>query len=280
MTSAHKAKKPAAKAAKKALPKPQPKSGPAAKARPKPAAGRPVPAPPKGKARPQSAAPLGRGAAPSSGAGHREQGRAAGAPQKRPSRKGAGGRQGKSYTPGELLLPGSTLTAEEMLYFFRGCVAAEHAVPQEGLQEIVTKRGLSEGDSAAEEAKRVMVTALERFASGVLDPLLPSRAQARRSFSGVIERVRGRRREIGAFLRGLDLGRTEVSHLDSHAETSLQNLMEWTARIEKMVEEGEEPEQADYSQLHRGIDQLDNTTEALIVDLELTLKRLRDRASS
>jgi hypothetical protein len=167
-----------------------------------------------------------------------------------------------------------------MLYFFRGCVAAEHAVPQEGLQEILTKRGLSDGDPAVEEARRVLATAVERFASGVIELLLPSRTQVRRSFSGVIERVRGRRREIGAFLRGLDLGRTEVSHLDSHAETSLQNLMEWTARIEKMVEEGEEPEQADYNQLHRGVDQLDNTTEALIVDLELTLKRLRDRASS
>ena len=79
------------------------------------------------------------------------------------------------------------------------------------------------------------------------------------------------------FLRGLDMGRTEVSHLDSHGESSLQNLMEWMARIEKMVEEGEEPENADPAQLHRGIDQLDLTTEALIVDLELTLKRLRDR---
>jgi hypothetical protein len=54
--------------------------------------------------------------------------------------------------------------------------------------------------------------------------------------------------------------------------------MEWMARIEKMIEEGEEPEHADLNQLHRGIDQLDATTEALIVDLELTLKRLRDRA--
>jgi hypothetical protein len=277
MTSARKAKKPVTKTAKKELHKPQPKSAPTAKAKP---AARPLPAPPtKGKARPQPAAPASRGAAPAGGASHREEGRAASPPPKKPARRGSGGRQGKSYTPGELLLPGSALTVEETLYFFRGCVAAEHAVPQEGLQEILTKRGLSEGDAAVDEAKRVLVSAVERFASGVLDPLLPSRAQVRRSFSGVIERVRGRRREIGAFLRGLDLGRTEVSHLDSHAETSLQNLMEWTARIEKMVEEGEEPEQADYNQLHRGVDQLDNTTEALIVDLELTLKRLRDRAS-
>ena len=279
MSTARKSKKPAAK---KALHKPHPKPRPAAghaAATPKPA-GRTAPPAAKGKARAQSAPPLGRGATPSGGPGRHDEGRAATATPKKHTRKGGGGRRdGKTYTPGELLLPGGSQTAEETLYFFRGCVAAEHAVAPEGLQEVFTKRGLSEAEPTAEDTKRLLATAVERFASGVIEPLLPSRAQARRTFSGVIERVRGRRREIGAFLRGLDLGRTEVSHLDSHAETSLQNLMEWTARIEKMVEEGEEPEQTDYSQLHRGIDQLDNTTEALIVDLELTLKRLRDRAS-
>jgi hypothetical protein len=207
--------------------------------------------------------------------------RPAGPSAKKATRKGSGGRrEAKTYAPGELLLPGGGQNSDEISYFFRGCVAAEHATPQDGVHELATKRNLAEGDPVLEEAKRMLVGAVQRFASGVLEPMLPSRAQARRTFSGFLERVRGRRREIGAFLRGLDLGRTEVSHLDSHGETSLQNLMEWTARIEKMVEEGEEPEQADYNQMHRGIDQLDNTTEALIVDLELTLKRLRDRATS
>jgi hypothetical protein len=278
MPSARKAKRPPAKAAKSPAHRPRPKSKPAAK--PKHAEWT-APAPHKGRTRTQSVPAAGRGPVAPNVPGPRDEGRPAAPAPKKPARKGAGGsrRDGKAYTPGELLLPGGTLTAEETLYFFRGCAAAEHAAAQEGLQEIMAKRGLSENDTAVEEARRLLVTAVERFASGVIEPLLPSRAQARRSFTGVIERVRGRRREIGAFLRGLDLGRTEVSHLDSHAETSLQNLMEWTARIEKMVEEGEEPEQADYNQLHRGIDQLDNTTEALIVDLELTLKRLRDRAS-
>jgi hypothetical protein len=31
---------------------------------------------------------------------------------------------------------------------------------------------------------------------------------------------------------------------------------------------------------HRGLDQLENTTEALILDVELTLRRLRDRVRS
>jgi hypothetical protein len=282
MSSAKKTKKPAAAVAKKAASASHSKPRAAANrptAKPKPA-GRSAAPETKVKSKAPAASPAGRPGAPVSAATHHQEGRTAGAATKKPARRGGGGRRdGKTYTPGELLLPGGSQTADETLYLFRGCVAAEHAVGHEGLQEVLAKRGLSESEPLAEDIKRLLAAATQRFASGVIDPLLPSRAQARRTFSGVLERVRGRRREIGAFLRGLDVGRTEVSHLDSHAETSLQNLMEWTARIEKMVEEGQEPEQADYNQLHRGIDQLDNTTEALIVDLELTLKRLRDRVS-
>jgi hypothetical protein len=92
----------------------------------------------------------------------------------------------------------------------------------------------------------------------------------------VVERAKHRRREIGAFLRGLDIGRTETSHMDSHGEASLQSLMEWAARLENLAE-ADEPDQADYAMFHRGLDQLESTTEALIVDVELTLRRLRDR---
>jgi hypothetical protein len=283
MSSSKKTKKPAAAPVKKAASTPHSKSRAAAKrpaAKPKPS-GRPAALETKVKSKAPAASATGRAVAPVSAAAHHPEGRTAAAATKKPARRGGGGgrRDGKTYTPGELLLPGGSQTADEALYLFRGCVAAEHAVGHEGLHEVLAKRGLTESEPVAEDIKRLLAAATQRFASGVIDPLLPSRAQARRTFSGVLERVRGRRREIGAFLRGLDVGRTEVSHLDSHAETSLQNLMEWTARIEKMVEEGQEPEQADYNQLHRGIDQLDNTTEALIVDLELTLKRLRDRVS-
>jgi hypothetical protein len=217
--------------------------------------------------------------APAGAPGKGDQQKSAAPPTKKPSRKSGGGRrEGKSYAPGDLLLPGGCLSMEEIHYFLRGCVAAEHRVAEEGLQDVLAKRGPAESEITADDVKKLLVGVVERFASGAIEPMLPSRAQARRTFAGFVERTRSRRREIGAFLRGLDLGRTEVSHLDSHSETSLQNLMEWTARIEKMVEEGEEPEHADYNQLHRGIDQLDNTTEALIVDLETTLRRLRDRA--
>jgi hypothetical protein len=288
MSPARKTKKPAKKSAAKAAArksvaarkpaaahKPataRPGAKTAGRQAPHPAPHHPAPAP-----RPKTEATGTR--APAPGALRPEQAKGPAAPTKKPSRKAAGGRrEGKSYAPGDLLLPGGCQTTEEIQYFFRGCVAAEHPMPEEGLQEVLLKRALSENEPAAEEMKKVLVGIVERFASGVIEPLLPSRAAARKSFSGFVERARGRRREIGAFLRGLDLGRTEVSHLDSHSETSLQNLMEWTARIEKMVEEGEEPEHADYNQLHRGIDQLDNTTEALIVDLETTLHRQRERA--
>jgi hypothetical protein len=115
----------------------------------------------------------------------------------------------------------------------------------------------------------------QRFEGGI-EPLLPLRRTVRRDFPGVVERAKHRRREIGAFLRGLDLGHTETSHMDSHGEASLQSLMEWAARLENLAE-ADEPDHADYNQFHRGLDQLENTTEALIIDVEQTLRRLRDR---
>jgi hypothetical protein len=52
--------------------------------------------------------------------------------------------------------------------------------------------------------------------------------------------------------------------------------MEWAARLENLTE-ADEPQQADYAQFHRVLDQLDNTTESLIIDVERTLRRVRDR---
>ena len=100
----------------------------------------------------------------------------------------------------------------------------------------------------------------ERFGGGAIEPFLPNRTPGRRTFSGVVERAKHRRREIGAFLRGLDLGHTETSHMDAHGEASLQSLMEWAARLE-ILAEADEPDKADYGQFHRVLDQLDNTTE-------------------
>jgi hypothetical protein len=114
---------------------------------------------------------------------------------------------------------------------------------------------------------------MQRFHQGPIEASLPNRGQPKRTFQGVIERAKQRRREIGSFLRGLDIGRPESSQMDSHGEASLQSLMEWSARLEKLAD-ADEPAQGDYGQFHRGLDQLDHTTEALIVDVELTLRRL------
>lgn len=184
------------------------------------------------------------------------------------------GPNGELFTPGDLLLPGGPQGPDEIQYLLRGCVAAEHPAREAGIAEMILKKALAESERG--EMMRYAEGLLQRFDSGTIEPLLPNRSVARRNFQGVVERAKHRRREIGAFLRGLDLGRTESSHMDSHGEASLQSLMEWAARLENLAE-ADEPGQADYAQFHRGLDQLENTTEALIVDVELTLRRLRDR---
>jgi hypothetical protein len=200
----------------------------------------------------------------------------AGKPPKRSGRRGAmlmRGPDGEVLAPGELLLPGGPKGSEETQYLFRGCVAAEHPFVEEGVAEVITKRG-QEGERS--DLNKLMTTMQKRFEAGSIEVMLPGRGPAKRNFAGVVERAKLRRREIGAFLRGLDLGRTETSHMDSHGEASLQSLMEWAARLENLAE-ADEPDQADYNQFHRGLDQLESTTEALIIDVELTLRRLRDR---
>jgi hypothetical protein len=288
--------KPKAKTKTQATPKPKPKKAaerPAPKAAhppaPKPVAA-PVPATAKGGAKaaagamppPAGAARPGAATAPGKPAGGA--GKPAGA---RPSAKKGGrksplsqrrGPNGELFQPGDLLLPTGPQGPDEVQYLLRGSVAAEHPAPEAGVSEIVIKKGPeAEGDRA--ELSRFAMGLAERFDSGTIEPLLPTRPVGRRNFAGVVERAKHRRREIGAFLRGLDLGRTESSHMDSHGEASLQSLMEWAARLENLVE-ADEPDTADYAQFHRGMDQLENTTEALIVDVELTLRRLRDRVKA
>ena len=189
------------------------------------------------------------------------------------------GPNGELFTPGDLLLPTGPQGPDEIQYLLRGAVAAEHAAGPVAVSEIITKKGTAEAEGDRGELTRFAEGLSERFEKGSIEPLLPIRPQARRNFLGVVERAKHRRREIGAFLRGLDLGRTETSHMDSHGEASLQSLMEWAARLENLAE-ADEPDTADYAQFHRGLDQLENTTETLIVDVELTLRRLRDRAKA
>jgi hypothetical protein len=199
---------------------------------------------------------------------------APGAPKKK-ERKGR--RREVDFAAGELLLPGGPHSAEEIQYLMRGAVAAERPAGEVAIEEIFAKKPPANPDGERAELTKHLEPLKKRFDT-VIEPMLPARAAGggRRTFASVIDRARYRRREIGAFMRGLDLGRTETSHMDSHGEDSLQKLMEWAARLENLVE-SDEPEQADYAQFHRGLDQLENTTEALIIDVEQTLRRLRDR---
>jgi len=268
--------KPATHAAKKPAPKAKaPAARPAAKiaAKPPAKAATKAPTPPKTAAKGPAAAqaPAATAAAPKAAA--------AAKPNKpKKGRKSAfsmrRGPDGLPLQPGEILLAGGTMNADEVQYLLRGSVAAEHPNGPGGVDEIIAKRPSAESERA--ELLRYAEGMARRFDSGSIEALLPPRPPARRNFQGVVERAKHRRREIGAFLRGLDLGRTETSHMDSHGEASLQSLMEWAARLENLVE-ADEPDQADYAQFHRGLDQLENTTEALMLDVEQTLRRLRDR---
>lgn len=277
--AAAKGARPAAPAAAKRATRPAPGPAPAPAGKTGAAPARPAAPGAQGKPAAGGARPA---APPAAGAG----GKPVPSPRPTGARPGGGKKQRKSslaqrmpgFVPGDLLVPGGAQGPDEVQYFLRGGVAAEHALIEAAVSELVAKKGTPEGEADRErqELTRYAEGLAERFESGAIEPLLPSRAPARRNFAGVVERAKHRRREIGAFLRGLDLGRTETSHMDSHGEASLQSLMEWAARLENLAE-ADEPDQADYAMFHRGLDQLENTTEALIIDVELTLRRLRDR---
>jgi hypothetical protein len=271
------AKKPAKARAAARKPTPARKTASApAKKTPAPPAKVPAPKAAKASAKPAPALPAAKAAAPAPDAKPAKP--ASPKPPKKGGRKSSlsqrRGPNGEPFVPGDLLLPTGPQGFDEVQYLLRGTVAAERADLQAGVNEIVAKQNLADSDRA--EMMRFAEGMSERFGGGAIEPFLPNRPPSRRTFQGVVERAKHRRREIGAFLRGLDLGHTESSHMDSHGEASLNSLMEWAARLE-ILAEADEPDKADYGQFHRVLDQLDNTTEALIVDVELTLRRLRDR---
>jgi hypothetical protein len=293
--SAARPRKPARPAARpKAKPKPPAKAKAPAKPKkpvPKPPAKAPAPPPPPVKA-PAGKAPGAKGGvAPTARPGGT--GPAEGVvvkpivprPAPKKSRKGGSAlRRGfdANRPPGELLLPGGPKTPEEVQYVLRGSVAAERSAGEAGIEEVILKQGpaLADPEALRSDLRKLLQTIEKRFESGTIEGQSPARPpHTRRNFQGMVERAKMRRREIGAFLRGLHLGQQETSHMDAHGEASLESLMQWAARLENLAE-AEEREQADYGQFHRILDQLESNTEALIVDVELTLRRLRDRVRS
>ncbi len=269
--------KAAAKAKAKAKPPQQPKAVPKGKAKPAAKGAAPAKAKiePKAKAAaPEKASLPAKGKGPEGGkpAPSRAGGRKS---SRRPSllRRGP---DGEILAPGDLLLPTGAQRVEEILYLFRGCSAAEHPVGEEAIAEVLAKRTTPEAAGDRDEVARILTWARERFDHGTVEPAIPPRPNLRRTFQGVVERAKLRRREIGAFLRGLDLGHTETSHMDAHGEASLVSLMKLAAGLENLAE-AQEPAQTDANELHRVFEQLEAATETLIIDVEQTLRRLRDR---
>jgi hypothetical protein len=152
-------------------------------------------------------------------------------------------------------------------------------VVEEAMAEVLAKRTTPEAPGDREELAKILAWARERFDHGTAEPAIPPRPNVRRTFQAVVDRAKQRRREIGAFLRGLDLGRTESSHMDAHGEASLTSLMKLAAGLENLAE-AEEPAQTDANEFHRVFEQLEAATETLIIDVEQTLRRLRDRLRS
>jgi hypothetical protein len=266
----------------KAAPKPAPleKAKPEAKGKavvPTKAAVPAKGAPPGKGAPPAKGTAPGKGAPPGKGA-TTAKGAAPGRPPRKSSRRPSllrRGPDGEILAPGDLLLPGGAQRQEEVLYLFRGCSAAEHPAFDETLAEVLAKRADAPA-SERDELARGLAWARERFERGSIEPAIPPRPNVRRTFQGVLERAKQRRREIGAFLRGLDLGHTETSHMDAHGEASLVSLMKLAAGLENLAE-AEEPPQTDATEFHRVFEQLEAATETLIIDVEQTLRRLRDR---
>ena len=187
--------------------------------------------------------------------------------------------RGPQFVPGTVFLPDGFKSREEIQYLFRGAVACVRESLDVAAAEIRAKSEKLLPVPSERELLELARTAEERF-RGAIEAAPPNRViPTKRTFGSLIERARARRREIGAFMRGLDLGKTEPSHLDTHSEASLQGLMEWGARLE-MLADSREVDKPDFTQQHRVLDQLESTTEMLVVDVELTLRRYKDRMSA
>jgi hypothetical protein len=183
------------------------------------------------------------------------------------------------FVAGTVFLPDGFKSREEIQYLFRGAVACVRESLDVAAAEIRAKSEKLQPSPSERELLELARTAEERF-RGAIEAAPPNRViPTKRTFGSLVERARARRREIGAFMRGLDLGKTEPAHLDTHSEASLQGLMEWGARLE-MLADSREVDKPDFTQQHRVLDQLESTTEMLVVDVELTLRRYKDRMSA
>src|SRR5215468_1719175 len=169
---------------KAAAPAAPPGKGAAAKAPPV-VAGKGAVVAGKGAAAPgKGVPPAGKGALPPGAKGP-----AAGGKPLRPKKGGRKsslalrrGPDGELLAPGDLLLPGGAQGFDEVLYFFRGCAAAEHDVSgDEAVVEILTKRGTPDATGEKGDLLKAFDSMRRRFDGGI-EPLLPIRNAIRRNF--------------------------------------------------------------------------------------------------
>ena len=116
------------------------------------------------------------------------------------------GPDGELLAPGELLLPKGPRNQEEVHYLLRGCLAADLTAGPVGVEDTLTKAPGPDPEKQKSDLNRLAEHLRQRFESGSIEAYLPTRPPAPRTFAGVVERASQRRREIGAFLRGLDIG--------------------------------------------------------------------------
>ena len=158
--------------------------------------------------------------------------------------------------PGDLLLPTGPQGFDEVQYLLRGTVAAERANLEAGVNEIVAKQSLPESERA--EMMRFAEGMSERFGGGAIEPFLPNPAAQPPHLPG---RRRARQapapRDRCAFLRGLDLGHTESSHIRTRTARPASTASWNGPRGSRSWPRRTEPDKADYGQFHRVLDQLD-----------------------
>jgi len=208
--------------------------------------------------------------------------RPAGREHRRRSRHAAasprcGAPDGQPLQPGELLLPGGPQNLEEILYLFRGVIASQRVGGEVAIGEVVAKRPAGDPLAARPELERHYGLLQQRFSTGSIESTLPNRPQPKLTFQGFVERARQRRREIGGFLRGLDIGKTSPRRWTRTARTA--STADGVGGPPREGDGRRRARAGGLQPLPPRLDVFDERTESLVVDLEKTLRRLGPASS-
>ena len=174
------------------------------------------------------------------------------------------------------LAPSAGFTShEEIWYLFRGAAACVRQSLDAAVAEVRANSANLQPTLSESDLLGFARIAKTRF-HGVIKDAPPNRAiRTNATFADLDRRARARRREIGAFIRGLDLDGMQLSQLDTHCEAGVQSLVEWRARLERMAA-SREVDGLDLTRVHGVLDQVESITEMLMVDVELTMRRYKE----